>query len=100
MNRTAAGWQAANSRIRPPRGILHGSFVLLDFGTESKGRPIEPPVVYLDGGMSSDLYIAHLNDGTVGMRDSKNPTGPALTFTPAAWDTFLTATQDGEFTRH
>ncbi|MEU1998352.1 DUF397 domain-containing protein [Nocardia gamkensis] len=46
------------------------------------------------------VEIAHLNDGTVGMRDSKNPTGPALTFTPAAWDTFLTATQDGEFTRH
>ncbi|WP_280494111.1 helix-turn-helix domain-containing protein [Nocardia asiatica] len=39
------------------RGILHGSFVLLDFGTNSKGLPIEPPVVYLDGGMSSDLYL-------------------------------------------
>ncbi|MGY2008643.1 Scr1 family TA system antitoxin-like transcriptional regulator [Nocardia gipuzkoensis] len=38
-------------------GILHGSFVLLDFGTDHKGRPIEPPVVYLDGGMSSDLYL-------------------------------------------
>ncbi|WP_083863236.1 DUF397 domain-containing protein [Nocardia exalbida] len=46
------------------------------------------------------VEIAHLNDGTVGMRDSKNPTGPALTFTPGAWDTFLTATQDGEFNRH
>ncbi|MBF6219912.1 hypothetical protein IU479_17545 [Nocardia abscessus] len=39
------------------RGILHGSFVLLDFGADSKGSPIEPPVVYLDGGMSSDLYL-------------------------------------------
>jgi hypothetical protein len=39
------------------RGILHGSFVLLNFGTDSRGRPIEPPVVYLDGGMSSDLYL-------------------------------------------
>ncbi|WP_327112558.1 helix-turn-helix domain-containing protein [Nocardia sp. NBC_01730] len=39
------------------RGILHGSFVILDFGTDNKGRPIEPPVVYLDGGMSSDLYL-------------------------------------------
>ncbi|MEU7765364.1 helix-turn-helix transcriptional regulator [Nocardia sp. NPDC049190] len=39
------------------RGILHGSFVILDFGTDSKGKPIEPPVVYLDGGMSSDLYL-------------------------------------------
>ncbi|MEV5838533.1 DUF5753 domain-containing protein [Nocardia sp. NPDC052112] len=39
------------------RGILHGSFVILDFGTDSKGKPVEPPVVYLDGGMSSDLYM-------------------------------------------
>ncbi|MEU6831028.1 DUF397 domain-containing protein [Nocardia beijingensis] len=44
------------------------------------------------------VEIAHLNNGTVGMRDSKNPTGPTLTFTPAAWDTFLSATKDGEFT--
>ncbi|MER7451880.1 Scr1 family TA system antitoxin-like transcriptional regulator [Nocardia beijingensis] len=36
------------------RGILHGSFVLLDFGADSRGRPIEPPVVC---GMSSDLYL-------------------------------------------
>jgi hypothetical protein len=42
------------------------------------------------------VEIAHLNDGTVGMRDSKNPTGPALTFTPGAWDTFLSATKAGE----
>ncbi|MFE7796432.1 helix-turn-helix domain-containing protein [Nocardia sp. NPDC057440] len=39
------------------RGILHSSFVILDFGIGSKGKPIEPPVVYLDGGMSSDLYL-------------------------------------------
>ncbi|MEV0294394.1 helix-turn-helix transcriptional regulator [Nocardia sp. NPDC050710] len=32
-------------------------FVLLDFGTDSKGQPVEPPVVYLDGAMSSDLYL-------------------------------------------
>ncbi|WP_024802598.1 helix-turn-helix transcriptional regulator [Nocardia sp. BMG51109] len=39
------------------RGILHGSFVILDFGTDRRGDPVEPPVVYLDGGMSSDLYL-------------------------------------------
>ncbi|MEU2091923.1 DUF397 domain-containing protein, partial [Nocardia beijingensis] len=27
------------------------------------------------------VEIAHLNNGTVGMRDSKNPIGPTLTFT-------------------
>lgn len=39
------------------RGILHGSFVILDFGLDHKRQPIEPPVVYLDGGMSSDVYM-------------------------------------------
>ena len=38
-------------------GFLHGQFVLLDFGTDGKGKPVEPPVVYLDGSMSSDLYL-------------------------------------------
>ncbi|WCN84820.1 DUF397 domain-containing protein [Micromonospora sp. LH3U1] len=28
--------------------------------------------------------------GAVGVRDSKDPTGPALTFTPAAWRAFVT----------
>lgn len=27
----------------------------------------------------------------VAVRDSKDPTGPAITFTPAAWSTFITA---------
>ncbi|BDU02495.1 MULTISPECIES: DUF397 domain-containing protein [Nocardia] len=43
------------------------------------------------------VEIAHLTNGTVGMRDSKNPTGPTLTFTPTAWDTFLSATKSGHF---
>ncbi|MGW4716107.1 DUF397 domain-containing protein [Nocardia sp. NPDC004260] len=45
------------------------------------------------------VEVAHLNDGTIGMRDSKNPTGPALRFNPTAWDTFMSATKDGEFNR-
>ncbi|WP_330184908.1 DUF5753 domain-containing protein [Nocardia sp. NBC_01503] len=49
-------------RINPYRagmawGILHGQFVILDFGVDSKGRPVEPPVVYLEGGPSSDVYL-------------------------------------------
>lgn len=38
-------------------GLPAVPFVLLDFGTDSKGNAVEPPVVYLDGAMSSDLYI-------------------------------------------
>ncbi|WP_084523503.1 helix-turn-helix domain-containing protein [Nocardia inohanensis] len=38
-------------------GLPAVPFVLLDFGIDSRGESIEPPIVYLDGAMSSDLYI-------------------------------------------
>ncbi|MEV6976315.1 DUF397 domain-containing protein [Kitasatospora sp. NPDC093806] len=34
---------------------------------------------------------------TVPVRDSKDPAGPNLTFTPTAWRTFLAAVVGGEF---
>jgi hypothetical protein len=37
--------------------------------------------------------------GTVAVRDSKDPGGPILRFTPAAWADFHTALIQGEFTR-
>lgn len=45
---------------------------------------------------SSCVEVAELGDA-VAVRDSKNPTGPALTFTPHAWTTFLTSTKSGTF---
>lgn len=33
------------------------------------------------------------------VRDSKNPQGPVLTFTPAEWDCFLVGVHRGQFTR-
>ncbi|MET8871817.1 DUF397 domain-containing protein [Nocardia sp. NPDC004604] len=41
------------------------------------------------------VEIAHLNGGMVGVRDSKNPTGPALVFSPAEWDVFTAGLQSG-----
>ncbi|MEU6850632.1 DUF397 domain-containing protein [Actinacidiphila alni] len=35
----------------------------------------------------------------VGLRDSKDPQGPVLTFTAAEWDAFLNGAKDGEFDR-
>jgi hypothetical protein len=35
--------------------------------------------------------------GAIALRDSKNPTGPALIFTPAEWDAFVEGAKDGEF---
>jgi hypothetical protein len=45
------------------------------------------------------VEAAFLHDGRVGVRDSKNPSGPALVFTPAEWDAFLGGARDGEFNR-
>ncbi|MFQ6328372.1 DUF397 domain-containing protein [Nocardia sp. CWNU-33] len=51
-------------------------------------------------GPSKDcVEVAFLDRGHVGLRDSKNPTGPALVFTPGEWDAFTAGVQDGEFNR-
>lgn len=39
------------------------------------------------------VEVADNLPGVVGVRDSKDPTGPALTFGPAAWRRFVTFTQ-------
>ena len=39
------------------------------------------------------------SDVRVLVRDSKNPDGPVLTFTPDEWQAFLTGAQAGEFDR-
>ncbi|MEV0246849.1 DUF397 domain-containing protein [Nocardia sp. NPDC050712] len=45
------------------------------------------------------VEVAFLDEGMVGVRDSKNPTGPALVFTAGEWSAFLAGAQDGEFHR-
>ncbi|QIS22019.1 DUF397 domain-containing protein [Nocardia terpenica] len=49
------------------------------------------------GGGDECVEIAWLPADYVGIRDSKNPTAPALVFTLTEWDAFTTAMQDGEF---
>ena len=53
---------------------------------------------------SSDSYangncveMASLHDGQVGVRDSKAPDGPVLTFSRGDWAEFIAAVRDGEF---
>lgn len=36
-------------------------------------------------------------DGGIGVRDSKNPNGPQLTFTRAEWAAFVAGVRNGEF---
>ncbi|SUD47765.1 Domain of uncharacterised function (DUF397) [Nocardia otitidiscaviarum] len=49
------------------------------------------------GGSQDCVEIAHLAAGGVGVRDSKNPTGPALVFAPREWDAFTAGIVGGEF---
>jgi hypothetical protein len=40
---------------------------------------------------------AYATSGVVPVRDSKDPHGPALTFGPSAWSSFVAAVQRDEF---
>ncbi|MEU1997249.1 DUF397 domain-containing protein [Nocardia gamkensis] len=48
---------------------------------------------------SECVEIAHLDGGRVGVRDSKNPHGGVLVFTPSDWDVFVSGARDGAFDR-
>ena len=43
------------------------------------------------------VEVAFLADGRVAVRNSRQPDGPALTFTSGEWDAFLRGARDGEF---
>ena len=43
------------------------------------------------------VEVAHLDGGRVAVRDSKDPSGPVLVFTPGEWDAFLDSARRGEF---
>ncbi|MFG3518785.1 DUF397 domain-containing protein [Nocardia nova] len=47
------------------------------------------------GGGKDCVEAVFLDSGHVGVRDSKNPTGPALVFTPAEWDAFTIDLRNG-----
>jgi hypothetical protein len=43
------------------------------------------------------VEVARLPGGQRAVRDSKDPNGPALIFTPAEWAAFTAGVRDGEF---
>ncbi|MGW0047687.1 DUF397 domain-containing protein [Nocardia cyriacigeorgica] len=47
-------------------------------------------------GQTDCVEVAWLEDGHVGVRDSKNPKGPALTIAPSQWDAFAGALRAGD----
>ncbi|WP_330229572.1 DUF397 domain-containing protein [Nocardia sp. NBC_00508] len=50
-------------------------------------------------GAKDCVEVAHLSGSMVGVRDSKDASGPVLVFTPSEWDAFTAGVQDGEFHR-
>jgi uncharacterized protein DUF397 len=49
------------------------------------------------GGSGNCVEVAGNLAGAVGVRDSKDPGGPALFVTPGAWHAFTARVKDGEF---
>jgi hypothetical protein len=43
------------------------------------------------------VEVAFLADGTVAVRNSRHPGGPALVFSAQEWDAFVGGAKDGEF---
>ncbi|MFI6457340.1 DUF397 domain-containing protein [Streptosporangium amethystogenes] len=50
----------------------------------------------LSGGGNNCVEVAANLPGLIAVRDSKNPSGPALTFSLTAWNNFLTGIRSGE----
>ncbi len=46
---------------------------------------------------SNCVEVADLPGGGIGVRDSKDPGGPVLRFTPGEWHAFLGGVRKGEF---
>ena len=49
------------------------------------------------GGGNECVEVANLVDGGQAVRDSKDPAGPALRFTPAEWTAFTAGVRHGAF---
>ncbi|WP_328375766.1 DUF397 domain-containing protein [Micromonospora zamorensis] len=45
------------------------------------------------------VEVANAVDGTIGVRDSKDVTGPILEFRPATWSAFTGGLRAGSFSR-
>ena len=49
------------------------------------------------GAGNACIELTELTDGSRALRDSKDPSGPTLRFSPASWAAFTTRIHAGEF---
>ncbi|MCP9621331.1 Domain of uncharacterised function (DUF397) [Nocardia otitidiscaviarum] len=67
---------------------------------EAKNREIEPDAVWRRSTDTGDgVEVAFLASGNIGLRNSADPDGPVLIFTPGEWAAFVAGAKDGEFNR-
>ncbi|WP_227997730.1 helix-turn-helix domain-containing protein [Nocardia australiensis] len=63
----ASTWPNVSVRLLPfsagmPMGLLPGPFVILNFGIDGKGRPVEPTVVYVESVVTANIYLEKHGD--------------------------------------
>lgn len=85
----------------------NGPFTLLEFPDPDDPRIVRPRLTRAtwhtstySGASGECVEIADLDGGHRAVRDSTNPTGPALIVTSSAWTAFTTGIGDNEFHWH
>jgi hypothetical protein len=72
-------------------------------GSNADTPPSGSPQTWFKSSLSaangSCVEVADLDGGLVGVRDSKDKSGPILRFTPAEWAAFVGGVRKGEFDR-
>ncbi|WP_329405609.1 DUF5753 domain-containing protein [Nocardia vinacea] len=43
-------------------GLPYGPFIILEFGRTAKGEPVEPSIVFIEGGAAQDVYLEKPSD--------------------------------------
>ncbi|PSR66840.1 XRE family transcriptional regulator [Nocardia sp. MDA0666] len=62
----ASTWPNVEVRILPysagmPMGVLPGPFIIMDFGLDRKGRPVEPTIVYIEA-VTANIFLQKEHD--------------------------------------
>ena len=91
LNRTAVTWRKSTYSGGDGGDCIEAS----DSLTHARWRKS----TYSDGDGGNCIEVADDGADVVPVRDSKDPQGPVLAFTPAAWTAFVGAAARGEFTR-
>ncbi|MDQ3154860.1 MAG: DUF397 domain-containing protein [Actinomycetota bacterium] len=75
--------------------------MVTDDKAEIRGKLDLTGAQWLSGSQAADPETGHLEiafvDDHIAMRNSADPDGPALIFTPAEWEAFVLGAKDGEF---